>query len=536
MSSFESRPAAYSRDPIRAGHLADRADLDITRRAMHGTWTSIFIFLVLAVFTSYFKERPRLAFSFAILMALIIGLRLWLQRWPSRTESRSRRIWKRLYLSTIILMGLSWGLFYGLTVLLYGYGHWTTLVLLICVTGVVSGATTSFAPNRAIMQGFLIVLVGPSLVVDAIIGNAHGYAMGLLFTIYLIFSLIQGRRRSEEYWNALADGELLKRRADELEKARQAAEASSRAKGEFLANISHELRTPMNGVIGMTELTLASDLAEEQRQDLEMVKSSAESLLKLLNDLLDYSKIEAGKLELETIPFSLRHTMDVAVRPLAILARRKGLDFTARRRGGSRRTDRRSGAPSPDSGESDRQRREIYGTRRDRRHVSSGSPSGADDLELLFTVTDTGIGVPENKRETDLRSFLAGGRLDDAPLRGNRAGAHDFGATGQNDRWKNLAGERMGRGSRFYFTARFGIPASPRDTKPGAIRPVTDSRALNVLLVDDNPINQKVVALLLGRRGHNVVKAANGSEAIDSGEATLRRDPHGPANARDGRP
>src|SRR6476620_8243513 len=271
MSSFESMPAAHSRDPIRASHLADRADLDIARPANHGTWTSIFIFLVLAVFTSYFKDRPQLAFSFAILMALIIGLRLWFQRWPSRTDSRSRLSWKRLYLSTIILMGLSWGLFYGLTVLLYGYGHWTTLVLLICVTGVVSGATTSFAPNPAIMQGFLIVLVGPSLVVDAIIGNPHGYAMGLLFSIYLVFSMVQGRRRSEEYWNALADAELLKLRADELEKARQAAEASSRAKGEFLANISHELRTPMNGVIGMTELTLASELTVEQREDLEMV-------------------------------------------------------------------------------------------------------------------------------------------------------------------------------------------------------------------------------------------------------------------------
>jgi signal transduction histidine kinase len=125
----------------------------------------------------------------------------------------------------------------------------------------------------------------------------------------------------------MADAGLLKCRADELETARLAAEASNRAESEFLANISHELRTPMNGAIGMTDLTLASELTPEQRQDLETVKESAESLLKLLNDLLDFSKMEAGKLELERIPFSLRHTLGLASKPLAILAQRKELEF-----------------------------------------------------------------------------------------------------------------------------------------------------------------------------------------------------------------
>src|SRR5262249_8540115 len=184
-----------------------------------------------------------------------------------------------------------------------------------------------FAPNLAVMHWFLIVLVGPSLLVDALAGTPHGYAMGLLFSMYLLFSMIQGSRRSKEYWGALAASELLKQRAEELERAKLWGEASSRAKSEFLANISHELRTPMNGVIGMTDLTLASDLTLEQKQNLQMVKSSAESLLKLLNDLLDYSKMEAGKLELEEIPFSLRQTLDMAAKPLAVLARGKGLQF-----------------------------------------------------------------------------------------------------------------------------------------------------------------------------------------------------------------
>src|SRR5262245_22900918 len=305
------------------GALAEQADLDLTRRAIHGAWVSLFIFIALAAFTPYFEEHPRLALSFAAIIASVICARLGLLRWPNRPDERSRQIWKSCYFSTIILLGLCWGVFYGATIYVYGYRHWTTLVLLICVTGVVSGATTSFAPNLAIMQGFLIAVIGPSLLVDVGARNAHGYTMGLLFSVYLAFSVVQGRQRHREYWAALADGELLKVKAEELEKARAAAEASSKAKSDFLANISHELRTPINGVIGMTEMTLETDLTADQRQDLETVKSSAESLLKLLNDLLDFSKIEAGKFDLENIPFSLSRTLDLAAKPQAILARRK---------------------------------------------------------------------------------------------------------------------------------------------------------------------------------------------------------------------
>src|SRR6266576_2543407 len=107
--------------PIDAGdRKCEQADLDLTLRAIHGIWTSVFIFLVLAVFTSYFQEHPIMTYSFAAAVGLIICLRLGSYRWQNR-PGPSRRLWRALYLSTILLMGLCWGTFYAATVLIYGY-------------------------------------------------------------------------------------------------------------------------------------------------------------------------------------------------------------------------------------------------------------------------------------------------------------------------------------------------------------------------------------------------------------------------------
>jgi signal transduction histidine kinase/CheY-like chemotaxis protein len=481
----------------------------------------ILLFLVLFLIWHDVPQPVAAGWGLAVLLATAFRAG-WLRTVPRRHLSDADiRLGVRV---TVWLLGTCWGV--GAALVLRHATFTDAALVLVVLAGIIAASLNTLGADPPSFFGYLITITLPLFVSLLVMGRDRLHLVTAVIVIFfgvvvaLVFRRTHAALREQLRMTALlASSEAAAKRAEVvMREARDLAERTARARAAFLANMSHEIRTPMNAVLGFVELVLDTDLSAEQRRALELVRASSEALLTILNDILDYSKIEADHLELEAIPFDLPRVVHATTSLLAVRAREKHLELLA---------DVPGDIPRAVRGDPTRVRQVLTNlignaikfTEEGEVVVSVRVTGRADDRALVrFSVRDTGIGIAPEQLGAIFEEFT---QADVSMTR--RYGGTGLGLAISQKLVRLLGGElavtsEVGRGSEFSFTLPMVV--EPVEELPTVARASLGGR--RVLVVDDNQTNRRILRDTLAAEGVAIDEAANAVAGLDALQRAAR--------------
>src|SRR3989454_185945 len=417
---------------------------------------------------------------------------------------------------TVTLLAIAWGVGGALVLPLVPFE--TTALILVVLAGIIASSLTTLAADPLSLRGFLAGIALPVFASLATSERSHDLAAAIVVALFTLGMAIVARRAHLTLVDHLqvtarlaVSEEAAKRAEAVMRDARDLAEKVSRARSAFLANMSHEIRTPMNAVLGFVELILDTELTVEQRRALELVRSSSEALLMILNDILDYSKIEAEHLELESIPFDVSKVVHATASLLAVRAREKHLELLA---------EVSADVPRAVRGDPTRLRQVLMNlignaikfTEQGEVVVSVTSAASDGTAKLTFAVRDTGIGIATEHIGSVFKEFTQadstmtrsyGGRRA-RPAGSPRAGPVGGGGTGG----ARQAGPRS--------PCSFGLALPVESAPPTRTTGLAALGGRRMLIVDDNQTNRRILREMLAAEGIKVDEVSTAAEGLEA--------------------